>query len=102
MKFWKKWPYWIKGGVLYLLIYYIVTILSFTIKSNIFYTVKGIIGAPIIFLSNMDFLKVVGIRVPDTVLSATIYLSILYFIVGAICGYIYGKTRCYKTFKLKK
>lgn len=101
MKFWKNWPYWIKGGVLYLLIYYTVTILSFLIESNVFYTIRGILSAPILFLSGLDILKTCGIEIPNTVLPATVYLSMLYFIVGSICGYIYGKTKCYKSFKLK-
>ncbi|MBS3085684.1 hypothetical protein J4225_03285 [Candidatus Pacearchaeota archaeon] len=75
---WKDWPYWLKGGVIFEILLIIGLFLIAFIKGE---------GLAILFL-----LIFFGGENPWEMFTFLGFL-ILYFILGAIIGWIYGKIR---------
>lgn len=98
---WKNWPYWVKGGILLgvtiTLLLSLVTIFRVPVVSNYVENNFGIfLGIPIL-LSMMTGLGHADIMTGELDLLAHItFLSVtfvLYFPIGAILGYLYGKIK---------
>ena len=99
---WKKWPSWLKGGVIGVII---ILVLSFII--GIFLMINGdthiirslffsflLPGA--IFIGVINFIRF-GYETPDSSFLDYLFIVVisiaLYFILGALIGWIVGKIR---------
>ncbi len=76
---WKDLPYWLKGGIIALIIW----IIFFVLAGIVDFQIKGIIP-PII---------IGGLYNNLTTVVAYIENAIIYLIIGAIVGLIYGKIK---------
>jgi hypothetical protein len=88
---WKDWPYWLKGGVIGLIILLILYILAISTPSsdmgNIFSWTILMIGIPII--------RIIG----DLPILFYIIFFIYFFILGSIIGWVFGKISWGKIFE---
>ena len=112
MKFWKNWPYWVKGGVLGIFLYSILVLLvivtyvpcptytppiggggslpndgeCFTTASKVVGIISSIVLYPVGQLFKLEIFKHQDV--------AQLIFPILYlFVVGAILGWLYGKIK---------
>ena len=90
---WKNWPYWLKGGIIldvvYLLVVsmYVITFLIENISQSIFILLYFISFPAFLILRLIEYDS-------HNVITYTIIISFLiYFILGALIGLIYGKIK---------
>ncbi len=107
---WKDWPYWVKGGIIAIIVHIILLpllLLSIWTSYSTPPTDAGAIGAAILFGASIGpfispfifgilpmpipFSSVVGYY-----LIGFIFPIIIYFILGAIIGLVYGKIKSRK------
>ena len=116
MKFWKNWPYWLKGGVTFSIISLVLSLMiTKYMPLNIILSGTNFVWIliPSIIISNIPIFtlfllgfneKTVNLlnAFPDAWYFATpnlyalIFISIFYFIVGSIVGWVYGKIKSRK------
>ena len=96
---WKNWSYWLKGGIIGLVIFLIITVLFQLLTSSIsvvptrsnlfvYFLMPGIISA----LMWCGDCQAKGGE--PIMISMMVVISIItYFLIGAIIGYIYGKIK---------
>lgn len=100
---WKNWPYWLKGGLITILIYLLLTIfliiIFFIFKSQISLIFFQIISLPTTLVNNLF-----GIYSGHNGIINKIFFTsiIIYFIIGFIIGLIYGKIKKKREVNLKK
>lgn len=104
---WKEWPSWLKGGMVLVIIYIILILLSvFTLYYDfttwtsevMFWTYVAIVSPteflslilPIKFPLGIGFL---GGPSDSEMITSLIVLAIFYFFIGSIIGWIYGKIK---------
>ena len=102
---WKDWPYWLKGGILAILL-----ILALSFLFGIFIMFKGdiyifrslfyIFVVPGMILIAARKFSMYGYEIPDInffdVFIMTTFSIGLYFIIGALIGWIYSKIKSKK------
>jgi hypothetical protein len=110
MKFWKRWPYWVKGG---LAISGVLTVLDFIYYAS-FFRLNGLgcfftpiyseIECAIIFRvtalaelinSPLDWVSrsVYAPTVPLAIVFSIVFVFSYFFIIGAILGWLYGRIK---------
>ena len=99
---WKDWPYWLKGGIILLVIYVIFTVpllLSYNQQTSKFndnpissiLLIVNIMGGILLLLSGT--ISVFGDVTLKSIISLIVINSILYTLIGALIGWIYGKIK---------
>lgn len=94
MKFWKNWPYWAKGGVTLVITMAIVSL------PGIFFMPLRIIFLPGVLINILfDELFIGGTLYNPTLpegisIALSIIFSVaIYFIIGTLFGWLYGKIK---------
>jgi len=96
MNFWKNWPYWVKGGVIGVLLYGFATIILIPFGAPPF---QGIMSFPYWIIPTMITLWATypfgGLVAEFNQTGIFIFIGaiIVYFLIGAIAGLIYGKIK---------
>ncbi len=101
---WKNWPYWVKGGLIFtilvLLVTFIIGLIAVISYSNILFSGKDIflIYFIIIYLfPSYSLLNVLkhspGSFLEGDIITAIISSSIIWFLIGALIGFIIGKIK---------
>jgi len=85
---WNRWPYWVRGGVLGALISFCVSALSVYGGSSI----VGTIATIFFLLMAFPLLLLFQDFIPQDFRTVVILTSI-YFILGTILGWLYGKMK---------
>ena len=87
---WKERPYWLKGGIIIILFYILIGIVFSIYDFATFDDFKG-------FFTFMYFVGpgsfIFGIDGPMEFITSFIFTIAIYFIIGAIIGWIYGKIK---------
>lgn len=94
---WKNWPYWLKGGIILLIIHSILTLIGFLFlydstdpNGDVALIILPNIIIPLIALNWMHLPLIFGKW------SSIFYFSIFWFIIGTLIGWIYGKIKSKK------
>jgi len=89
---WKKWSYWLKGGIIGIIVFIILLVLSAIFPSyglgNIFQWIIVFIGSIIMVPARSLFSFKLGPPITNFYVP-----MIVLFILGAIIGWIYGKIK---------
>lgn len=85
---WKDWSYWFKGGVISLIVLLVLGVLSFITPSgdmgNIYQWIIIFMALPLIPLFS-------SLAVYDVGVLAILMLSVYFFLLGSLIGWIVGK-----------
>ena len=95
IKSWRTWPYWVRGGVTGFL-YGMVGSMSFflypTIFESIFYNI--FFEKPLYFIYGV-YLSITG-QYDELGIGAFLMSPLVYFLYGAIIGWLYGEIKSHK------
>ncbi|MDP3026380.1 MAG: hypothetical protein Q8N63_01635 [Nanoarchaeota archaeon] len=105
---WKNLSYWLKGGIITLVLVYCIDFIGYLIKKSIIYSHPYIFGVFFHILNSPIWIFVSAISVklywlmynanmaPTPTIFGFIIISIFYFVVGALIGLIVGKIKSRK------
>ena len=100
---WKNWPYWLKGGILFSLINALLSTLIYLILlilKNNFDTIRFAAEYSFFLVISLLFINPAwyfsGPRSYFDIIFGLVVGAALYFIIGAIIGWIYGKIKSRK------
>ena len=95
---WKDWPFWLKGGLVGIFIYFLFIVFMISVYKQ-FFDLCGVYGCmsswiilfstfPINFLYN-------ELRIPGINFTYSTYLAVIiqYFLIGALIGWVIGKIK---------
>ena len=96
---WKKWPYWLRGGVILFILGIILNIIGWIAElKNVSPVTKGlgyaVVNLPVLFIVTLvsRILKPLGLPL-GLFFSNIMVLLIIYFLIGALIGWIIGKIK---------
>jgi hypothetical protein len=82
---WKDWPYWVRGGVIGVLVYFILALLVVTYIFSVATSSDDGLALIVIFLP--------GLWLTQKSIFALLINLLSFFIIGAIIGWIIGKIK---------
>ena len=93
--FWKNLPHWLKGGIITVLIFISAFILSLFLPP---YCPHSVLGGCGLVIEPFVYTLIPGWFITDFIDDGNIYVGflasfIVYFILGALIGWIYGKIK---------
>ena len=91
---WKDWSYWLKGGIIGLILFFLVLIIvSLKLNSDFAFIVYFLLWMPLLFLedSALFFYQIEGY--PQPTILGIVCIGIVYFLVGSLLGWIVGKVK---------
>jgi len=103
MKFWKNWPYWVRGSVIGLLIGLLIGVINIFMAPVV---LDGAFGPDYLFGSRLLFLLALFLLLPimpvtlllewlgiHNLVTFAIFYPMSTILTGALIGYIYGKIK---------
>ncbi|MAG27172.1 hypothetical protein CMI47_16675 [Candidatus Pacearchaeota archaeon] len=89
---WRNWPYWLKGGVVLLVVYIVY-------QFRFFYLFDFFEDLPMFFIENLDITNMALAYIFTGL--GYVLMFFIYFLVGALIGWIYGKIRARRAEQVK-
>lgn len=97
---WKKLPSWLKGGIILSVLYLIISLILIKYPCSTGYLRGQCLGLGILFLvlssPGLGILNLLSIEYSENLYLAIIFTFSIYFIIGAIIGWIIGKIKSRK------
>jgi hypothetical protein len=95
--FYKNWPYWLKGGAIFSLLYLIAGLIIYFRCHTSGGFGGTCLGLAILFLAisfpGLSILKFLGTSYSQNPTLGIIFTAVSYFIIGTAIGLIYGKIK---------